>query len=367
MQDGFAPSINYTAADYERLRATMRKWWGNELGRPVGGVILTGQPSHRAPSPHPVLCFENAWDESISPEHFIDAQNSVFSTMRWKGDAYPWMNFDRFGPGVLAAFLGCTVHARKETVWFEAAKPDIPLSEMHFELDKNNPYLRRVLNVYEAGMEKWRGAVVMSMADLGGVMDILASFRGTENLLFDLYDEPEEVLRCVKEIQREWFKCFDLINSVIDGQMGYSQWFNVYGEKPGYILQSDFSYMISPDMFKTFVAPELDSSAKRLTNALYHLDGPGEIPHLDQLLAMEGVKAIQWMPGPEISGAWDADWSELIARILAGGKKLLTFALTPDGNLNPVIKDPGQVFLGDHHFTDLEEAKRWADRFGIDL
>ena len=38
--------------------------------------------------------------------------------------------------------------------------------------------------------------------DLGGIMDVLQSFRGAENLLMDLYDAPEEVLRCVGELQQ---------------------------------------------------------------------------------------------------------------------------------------------------------------------
>jgi len=366
MQDGFAKSITYTKADYEKLRRTYRSWWKGELGRPIAGAVLTDQPPCRKESTNPTLQFATAWDASISPQQFIDAHDYQFSTQRYLGEAFPFLNFNSFGPGVLAAFLGCRPNARKETVWFEAPKADMPLCELHFELDKNNPYLRRVLNVYEAGMEKWRGAVVMSMADLGGVMDVLASFRGTENLLLDLYDEPEEVLRCVGEIQREWFKCYDLINETIGSErMGYSQWFNLYDEEPSYILQSDFSYMISPSMFKTFVAPELDSSAKRLTNTLYHLDGVGEIPHLDMLLAMEGVKAIQWVPGD--GPALSMDWSELIARILAGGKKLLSCALLPDGTLNPVIKDPGQVFIGEGRFVNAEDAKRWAAKFGVEL
>lgn len=366
MQDGFARSVHYSKQDYEKLRGTYRKWWNGDLGRPIAGAILTGQPSWRKESAAPTLQFATAWDESIRPDEFIDALDWQFSTMRWAGEAFPRVNFNSFGPGVLAAFLGCRPNGRRETVWFEPPKPDMPLSEMHFELDENNPRLRRVLNVYEAGMEKWRGAVVLGMADLGGVLDVLASFRGTENLLTDLYDDPDEVVRCVGEIQREWFKCYDLINSVIGSdRMGYTQWFGLYGEEPGYILQSDFSYMISPKMFAQFAAPELDSSAKRLSNALYHLDGVGELPHLDMLLQMEGVKAIQWVPGD--GPAASMDWSELIARILSGGKKLLSCALTKDGCLNGVIKDPGQVFIGDQTFGNMEDAKRWADKFGVAL
>ncbi|MDO4740397.1 MAG: hypothetical protein Q4A66_06990 [Eubacteriales bacterium] len=362
MQDGFARSVAFTTEDYHKLRSTYRKWWNGELGRPIAGAVL----SRPEETPGPALRFATAWDESIRPDEFIAALDRRFSSMRWLGEAYPWVNFDAFGPGVLAAFLGCRPIGRRETVWFAPPRENMPLREMHFELNEHDPRLRRVLGVYEAGMEKWRGAVVLGMADLGGILDILASFRGTENLLMDLYDEPEEVLRCVGELQREWFKCYDLINRTIGSEaMGHTQWFNLYGEEPGYILQSDFSYMISPKMFETFVAPELSSSAGRLSRALYHLDGTGELPHLDMLLEMEDVKAIQWVPGD--GPAASMDWTELLGRILAGGKKLLSCALTKEGALNPVIKDPGQVYVGDRHFQTIDEAKRWAEKFGVEL
>jgi 5-methyltetrahydrofolate--homocysteine methyltransferase len=159
-----------------------------------------------------------------------------------------------------------------------------------FEFDENNRYWHRVKRVYELATEKWQGQVVMGMVDLGGVLDILASFRGSENLLMDLYDSPEEVKRCIDELKELWFVYFNKINEIIAPcTRGYSQWFHLYGEKPSYILQSDFSYMIGPDMFDEFVAPELAWSASRLDHTLYHMDGIGEIPHLNTLLSIKDI------------------------------------------------------------------------------
>ena len=49
-------------------------------------------------------------------------------------------------------------------------------------------------------MEKWQGSVVIGMPDLGGVMDVIASLCGTENLLFALMDEPDEVYVTTGEV-----------------------------------------------------------------------------------------------------------------------------------------------------------------------
>jgi len=361
--------IHFTDDQYTALRSTYRKWWANELPRPICPIVTGGHPSARKPSPYPTLCFATAWDLSISPEQLIDARDWELSTQRFHGEAFPMQEMSPFGPGAAAAFLGCTPVSAPNTVWFEPPRPDIPIEELHFEYDENNPWLRRVMNVYEAGLEKWGNRVVMGMTDLGGVMDILASFRGTENLLMDLYDDPDEVLRCVREIQAAWFVYYDKINAMLAsaGVPGYSHWFRIYGEQPHYILQSDFSYMIGPDMFAKFVEPELRSSAARIHRAVYHLDGVGELPHLDQLLAIDDIHGIQWVPGD--GPASEQDWSEVQMRIEDAGKKMLHWTQKPDGSLRDHVRNPGMAFLQwrEYDASGLDEAKAYGAMHGVEV
>ena len=366
MQDGFAASVHFTKEDYLKVRDNYRKWWAGELGRPIVPIVTVGHESDHAAASCRPMCFGNAWDTSVSPAQLVDARDEQLSHMRFHGDAFPYFAVTPFGPGAMAAFLGCTPVGREDTVWFMPPRADIPIEELHFEFDENNPHFRRVLNTYDAAMEKWRGSVVLSMVDLGGIMDVLSSFRGAENLLMDLYDSPDEVLRCVSELQELWFRYFNIFNDVMGSEvMGHSHWYNIYDEAPNYILQSDFSYMIGPDMFRRFVAPELASSAARINNAVYHLDGPGELPHLDQLLAMDSVKGIQWVPG---AGAPEKqDWTEVLSRILASGKKLLSLNQNPDGTPIAIAKDPGQLFFLERHYhiSDIKEAQKYAELYGI--
>ena len=141
----------------------------------------------------------------------------------------------------------------------------------------------------------------------------------------------------------------------------------MYHEKPGYILQSDFTYMIGTPMFDKFAAPELASSADRLYNAVYHMDGIGQIPHLDSLLAIDGIKGIQWQPGAGEPST--RNWDELLSRILASGKKLISWSQKKDGTPIDIASDPGQLFFGDryYHLADLEEAKRYGGMYGIEV
>lgn len=360
--------INFSADDYKRLRETYRRWWSGSLDRPIVPIVTSGHPSGRRMSEYPGLCFETAWDFSIAPDQLVDAHDWQLSTLRWHGDAFPVFQTMAFGPGTMAAFLGCRPVGAKDTVWFEAPRKNIPIGEMHFEVDAENPYLRRVINLYDAAMEKWRGSVVIGMVDMGGILDVLSSFRGAENLLMDLYDSPDQVLRCVHELQDCWFKYYDMINSVMGSDaMGYTQWFTLYGEEPGYILQSDFSYMIGPDMFDVFVAPELKSSAERLKNAVYHLDGMGEIPHLESIMKIDAIRGIQWVPGAGAPS--EMNWDGLLSRILSSGKKLISLAQKDDGRPIGIAADPGQLYFDERRYdvNDMRSAREYAAMFNIEI
>jgi hypothetical protein len=50
-------------------------------------------------------------------------------------------------------------------------------------------------------------------------------------------------------------------------------------------------------MFQEFIVPELIDYMTVNAYSVYHLDGPDELKHLDALLEIGDLKAIQWTPG----------------------------------------------------------------------
>jgi hypothetical protein len=213
-------------------------------------------------------------------------------------------------------------------------------------------------------VERWGSQVLVGMTDLGGNLDILASLRGTEKLLVDLSDDPGTVDRLVSEITPLWLRYYDELE-VITRQAGRGSacWGPVWSPEPGYMLQCDFSYMISPRMFKRFVMPDLAAICDHIPYGFYHLDGKGEIPHLDQLISLERLRGIQWQPG---DGQAKADgWLPLIQKMRDSGKRCqiyvtrqgaLTVAkeLGGHGFLMHIVDDPmtveeGQAFLKELH------------------
>lgn len=303
----------FSKDDWARVRETYSKWWNGTLSRPIiKGTIRT------APPPLGLLSQANVHDMSKTADDIIDLFDQDIKNQEYRGDAFPFISFDSFGPGVVAAFLGAELNNETGRVWFSDPR-NLPIEELHFEFDPNNRWLLRLKDIYAAGIRRWNGSVLMGMTDLGGELDILASFRGTETLLFDLYDYPEQVERLCGEIRELWFKCYNELNSVLFPiNPGYSDWAGLYSAEESYVLQSDFSYMISPEMFEQFVLPSLSETAGRLTHSLYHLDGVGELPHLDMILGIDKIQAVQWVPGDGAPSP--KNWPQVYQKIAAAGK-----------------------------------------------
>ena len=90
-------------------------------------------------------------------------------------------------------------------------------------------------------------------------------------------------------------------------------------KSPSYILQCDFCYMIGTGMFREFVLPTLMRDCESLPHTIYHLDGVGELNHLDDILGIEKLDAVQWVYGDGKPGA--RHWLDVYEKIAAAGKR----------------------------------------------
>lgn len=310
-------SIAFSKSDWERVKENYAKWWTGELNRPLAQLTVWGNDPGRPEPGLPAKGFTSHYDLSVTPEEIVDRWDYDLSGFKYLGDSFPtiWPNF---GPGVAAAFMGAELENGAETSWFHPTK-DVELAEVEFSYHPDNIWLNRVKDIYRVAMERWGGLVQMSMTDLGGNLDILSTFRPSEKLLFDLYDYPEDVKKKTWEAHEMWWKYYDELNAITHpGCAGYTAWAAIFSETPMYMLQCDFCYMIGPDMFDEFVKPELAASCRKLSNAFYHLDGPGQLPHLDSLLTIEELRGVQWVPGAGVPG-WEA-WPEVYRKIRDAGK-----------------------------------------------
>ncbi|MCR5262715.1 MAG: hypothetical protein K6D94_02500 [Clostridiales bacterium] len=313
--------------DMSRMKKVMdahEAWWEQTSGDDLLSIVVPDAYEDSRTPKVPTLSQANCADFSYAPDDIIEAYDIAMSRNEYLGSAFPYIDFAAYGPGVLAAFCGGNLDNSSGGVWFfppEWFTAETPLSELHIKYDPENVYVKRIKDIYRAGIKRWNGLVIMGMPDLGGVMDVVASMVTTERLLYSLIDEPEEIERLVSETETAWYAAYNDLSAVLAPQGGHTDWNGLLSASPSYVTQCDFCYMLGNDMFRRFVLPTLKRDTEKLAHVIYHLDGVGELPHLDDVLSIERLKAVQWVYGAgKPSGMY---WIDVYRRIAAAGKNIM--------------------------------------------
>ena len=361
-------SIDFTAARWKRLKTNTREWWAGELDRPLIYIELSGYDAGRPEPEIPWYEITSSYDKSISSAAIVDRWDYELSTKKFLGDAYPHV-MPYFGPGVLAACLGAQLKNADSTVWFRPQE-NLPIKDIRFVHSESDYWRQRILSLCAEAREYWDGLVQVDMTDLGGSLDVISTFRPNEGLLTDLYDAPDEVKRLTWETHEIWWRFFDEIVEMFSPRNpGHTSWGCMFSEETHYMLQCDFAYMISPEMFDEFVKPELAASCRKLKNAFYHLDGKGQLPHLDSLLSIPELKGIQWIPGEPFSDT--VHWPEVYRKIRGAGKLTQMFSWQSEMGVEAldVIADQvgsaegiAMAVLGT--IEDEEKMMRFCEKYG---
>ena len=155
-------SIRFTEDDWARMKETYGKWWNQTLERPI--IKATLQKEVHGQGDIPLLSQAACHRLDISPEDVIERINAELEQQEYLGDAFPMINFDVFGPGIVAAFLGARLDNSSGNVWFHPTG-DMELKDMHYEFQENNVWFCRIKDIYYAAAKKWKGNVLMGMPD----------------------------------------------------------------------------------------------------------------------------------------------------------------------------------------------------------
>lgn len=315
-----------------------RRFW-QPLKKGEGGYLAvtspiddSGKPPYALPPPRSL---EEQW---LSTDYCVQRAEANARNIFWGQDAIQCV-FVNFGPGVHAALLGAPYRLQPNSVWFDL---DPPIKSWNpaptFRTDPEHPLYKAIEAHTRALCAASKGRYFVSCTDIGGQIDVLFSLRG-EALLADFVLAPEEVLAAQARLDREFVAYFNTLSGIIGPTgCGYTGWIPLVHDKPWYPLQCDLSVMISPAMFEKFVLPSLDWVSSRIGQCVYHLDGPGEIRHLDMLLSLPNIHAIQWVPLPRTKiddpAYYFQDFADEMSlnvyrRTLAAGRKVVLCGVQP--------------------------------------
>lgn len=269
----------------------------------------------------------------------------------------------QLGPGSLAAILGGVFEGGEDTIWIH---PD-PNYTDDIVFNPNHPNYLLHKQLLKACKQKAQGHYYVGMPDLMEGLDVLAAIKGTDKVLLDTVMQPEVLEHQMQQINDIYFKVFNELYDIIrEGDEMAFCYFSSWAPGKMSKLQSDISTMISVDDYRRFVQPFIREQCQKIDYTLYHLDGVGAMHHLDALLEIKELNAIQWTPGVGEPQGGSPKWYGLYNRILAGGKSIMACWVTLN-ELRPLLDNIGgdgvHLEMDFHNEREVEQALRIIEEY----
>lgn len=307
--------------DWIVTQEKFKLWWqGKNSGRPLIRIV-----AERDIVLEPL---EEVKTAATPQELYLDVDNNLIIYRNYckshifMGEAYPAFSCD-LGPGSMALYLGAEPNFSYDTVWFrECIKEWKDWQELKFNSD--NHWWKTHLNMLQRAKEASNGDFFVNIADIIENLDIPLVMRGTEKLIYDMMDEPETIKRCVRQIDDAYFKYYNAMYEIVKGEDNSSSYtaFHIWGPGKTAKVQCDFSAMMSPNQYREFVLPSLKKQCKQLNQSLYHLDGPDAIKHVDAIMEIQNLNALQWTCGAGQPDGGCEKWYPIYDKVRSAGKSL---------------------------------------------
>ena len=310
--------------DFEHTRQNWKRFWEGSLGRPIILAIVPKKGVEPVQTPQ--------WGAAFSRNHdeVVDQALKWAETHEFLGDSVPF-----FTPSLIIdsipAFLGAEI-VSIEAPWGtdSHAIPFVKnLSSTEIKFRRDSKWWGKWVGLAECIKRKCAGKMIFGSAQAGyNNLDILGAIRGKVELMTDFYDNPDGVHHAMKQIMKAYDEIGDEVYRISEiGKYGSVTGHGFYSDGMAATPQCDFGFNIGEEHFDEFALPYLIQEIDRLDAVEYHLDGPGNITHVESICGIEKIGVIQWVPGA--GDDLKKDWTWLFEKINGLGKGLWLCADSP--------------------------------------
>lgn len=350
--------------DYEQTKARMDAFWQRELiDRPLVQFSLYKDGDAFVPYPSSDgMTTEQWW---LDVQYRVELAEADLSNRLFLADSLPIV-YPNFGPEIFSAFYGCPMHfGDYGTSWTDAILHDWAQAD-DIQLDWHHPLLLRLQEMTAALIEAGRGRWITGMTDWHPGGDHLAALRDPANLALDMIEHLDEVKALLARCEPEYFQMYDLFYQQLRAAgLPITSWLPLFYDGRYYIPSNDFSIMISTRMFEEVFLPGIERECRYYDRSIYHLDGPGALRHLDVILAIPELNALQWVFGAGNEGF--ERWVWVYQKAQAAGKGIWVDCRLEEIEQITQTLDPRGVALNVADVPDADSAQalirrleRWA-------
>lgn len=325
--------------NFDKTKEKFIEWWkGNLTGGPLMHII-----AKKENGPEYIEGYDSYEEKFTNINKIVKNYESFMEAHDFLAEAYPNLIID-LGPGSLAGYVGSKPVFGETTVWYEECIPD--WNEWKgFVYDDTNPWWVKHREMAKRAVELSKGRFLVNIPDIIENIDIIAAMRGATNVCYDLLDSPEIIKKSIGQIDNIYFEYYNQFYDIVkdkDGGCSYTM-FRIWGPGKTGKIQCDFSALMSPAQYKEFIIPSLRKQCEILDYSLYHLDGPDAIRHLEAVMELEELDALQWTPGAGNADGLNEKWFPIYDKAAAAGKQIWI-----------KISDEGQPTE-----NEMEKLSRW--------
>ena len=306
-----------TQPDFDQIMQRYEAWLNCEI---IDRPPIWLPPYFAEPKkPHPAKPYVSLKDKWLDFEDHLNEFEAIIDGSIPVGDS-PQRLFPNLGPELVSTLFDAELEFADHTSWtipcYKSCR-DILDVEPNF----GAPMWQAIHKYTAMSLERGKGKWVTGLTDLHFNADLLSALRDPQELCFELMDDPEGVQAACRHVDGFMEAIYnDLYEPIAAAGEPICGWTPAPHAGRMHIPQCDFICMISPEMFRKTVLPCIEHETNFADRSIFHLDGPGALGHLDDLLALPNLHAVQWVYG---AGAGTCtDWVDVYKRIQAGGKAL---------------------------------------------
>lgn len=348
--------------DFDTSLERFEAWWQGEIiDRPPVTISVTPErPVRRPDKSHATL--RERW---MDVEYAVGCAEASVEAGIFLAETFP-LYIPELGPEICATVFGCDLEFTPDSSFstpIAASCRDI----LRMKPSLDGPYWQTIRAMTRLSLERGRGKWITGLPDFHTNGDLVAAIRNPQDMALDCADDLAGVRAACDHVTRAAYAlmfedCWDPIRAAGNP---CTTWTPALHGKPSYPLSCDFICMVSPRMFQEAILPSIRWETEYLDRSLFHLDGPGALKHLDALMDLPRLNAIQWIYGAGHGPA--RQWIDVYKHIQARGKGIqLVCDDTADAKAVSEHLRPEGVWFHPGGSCPREEAEdfiRWAARW----
>lgn len=301
--------------DFPAIAKRFEAWWHQELlDRPIFMAQANTRPDR------PITRRLELMDD---PDAWLAAKLQDMQQLHRVGDTLPHVRVD-FGAVLLGSLLGGAREVRSDTSWTHAFIDNDWSNAPDWTIPDEHPDWVLLQKLTKLAAQDAVGRYLVCTPDLGASADVLLNLRGSAQLCMDVVTRPETIQSAIDAIYVSWRRAFaSLYANAVEFGAGVTHWLGLWSNRPYVVPACDFNALVGPAHFQQLFLPEIARQAEAVGRAIFHLDGPDAARHIDALLDVPQIQAIQFTPGAGSPSA--LQWLDMLRKIQDSGRSLLIF------------------------------------------